>query len=189
MCGVPVPFIFILMSIFFGFLPIMMVFVLFILTSAPILVHYFLLKYVACKVIRNLDFVYLRFFRARQHLRSLAPIMNEYGWFWWPNHIREPWGLKLPGICLTGEEKPRKNLTQETCPERGSNPGPLRDRRACYNLSHSGGQETLMSFDSRNLELSTNYEKRTITKCHLFDCNYLSTLIQPSKGLHTRIIY
>ena len=41
-------------------------------------------------------------------------------------------GLKLPDNCRTGEEKPRKNLTQETCPDRGSNPGPLRDRRACY---------------------------------------------------------
>ena len=30
--------------------------------------------------------------------------------------IRGPWGLKLPDICLTGEEKPRKNHTQETCP-------------------------------------------------------------------------
>ena len=30
---------------------------------------------------------------------------------------------KLPDICLTGEENPRKNLTQETCPDRGSNPG------------------------------------------------------------------
>ena len=39
-------------------------------------------------------------------------------------------GLKLPDICLTDEEKPRKNLTQETCPDRGSNPGPLRDKRA-----------------------------------------------------------
>ena len=48
-------------------------------------------------------------------------------------------GLKLPDICLTGEEKSRKNLTQETCPERGSNPGPLRDRRACFHLVHSGG--------------------------------------------------
>ena len=48
-------------------------------------------------------------------------------------------GLKLPDICLTGEEKPRKNLTQETCPYRGSNPGPLRDKRACYHLLHSGG--------------------------------------------------
>ena len=48
-------------------------------------------------------------------------------------------GLKLPDNCLTGEKKPRKNLTQETCPDRGSNPGPLRDRRACYRLAHSGG--------------------------------------------------
>ena len=38
-------------------------------------------------------------------------------------------GLQLPDICLTDEEKPRKILTQETCPDRGSNPGPLRDRR------------------------------------------------------------
>ena len=37
-------------------------------------------------------------------------------------------GLKLPDICLTGEEKPRKNLTQETCPDWESNPGPLRDK-------------------------------------------------------------
>ena len=48
-------------------------------------------------------------------------------------------GLKFPDICLTGEEKPRKNLTQETCPDWGSNPGPLRDKRACYHLLHSGG--------------------------------------------------
>ena len=48
-------------------------------------------------------------------------------------------GLKLPDICFTGEEKPRKNLTQETCPDRGSNTGPLRDKRACYHLLHSGG--------------------------------------------------
>ena len=49
-------------------------------------------------------------------------------------------GLKLPGIRLTGEEKPRKNLSQETCPDRGSISEPLRDRRACYHLFHSGGQ-------------------------------------------------
>ena len=45
-------------------------------------------------------------------------------------------GLKLPDISLTGEKKTRKNLTQETCPDRGSNPGPLRDRHACYRLFH-----------------------------------------------------
>ena len=49
-------------------------------------------------------------------------------------------GLKLPDICLTGEEKPRKNLTQETCPDWGSNPGPLCDKRAYYHLLHSGGR-------------------------------------------------
>ena len=48
-------------------------------------------------------------------------------------------GLKFPDICLTGEEKPRKNLTEETCPDRGSNPGLLREKRACYHLLHSGG--------------------------------------------------
>ena len=45
-------------------------------------------------------------------------------------------GLKFPDICLTGAEKPGINLTQETCPERESNPGPLRDKRACCRLSH-----------------------------------------------------
>ena len=49
-------------------------------------------------------------------------------------------GLKLPDICLTDEEKPRKNLTQETCSDRGLNLGPLHDRRACYRLAQSGGQ-------------------------------------------------
>ena len=49
-------------------------------------------------------------------------------------------GLKLSDICLTGVEKPQKNLTQESCPDRESNPGPLHDRRACYRLFQSGGQ-------------------------------------------------
>ena len=51
-------------------------------------------------------------------------------------------GLKFPDIYLTGEEKPRKNLLQETCPDRGSNPGPLFDRRACYRPFHNGGLRT-----------------------------------------------
>ena len=38
-------------------------------------------------------------------------------------------GLKLPDTCLTSEEKPKKNLTQKTCPDRESNLVPLRDRR------------------------------------------------------------
>ena len=59
-------------------------------------------------------------------------------------------GLKLPDICLTGEEKPRKNLTQETCPDRGSNPGPLHDKRACNHLLHSGGLQSI-DFDLSHL--------------------------------------
>ena len=54
-------------------------------------------------------------------------------------------GLKLPDICLKGEEKPRKNLSQETCPDRGLNPGPLHDRRAYSHLTHSGGHGNMLS--------------------------------------------
>ena len=50
----------------------------------------------------------------------------------------DPVGLKLPDICLTSEKKPRKKLTQETCPDWGSNPGPLRDKRTSHRLFHSG---------------------------------------------------
>ena len=51
-------------------------------------------------------------------------------------------GLKLLDIRLSSEENPRKNLTQDTCPDRGSNQGPLRDKRAWYHLFHSGGRYT-----------------------------------------------
>ena len=60
-------------------------------------------------------------------------------------------GLNLPDICLTGEEKPRKNLTKEICPDQGSNPGPLHESRACYRLFHSGGH--ILSLE---LKLSEN---------------------------------
>ena len=43
-------------------------------------------------------------------------------------------------FVLQVRKNPEKNFTQETCPDRGSNPGPLRDKRACYHLLHSGGQ-------------------------------------------------
>ncbi|PSN29100.1 hypothetical protein C0J52_27979, partial [Blattella germanica] len=46
-------------------------------------------------------------------------------------------GLKFPEICLMGEEKLQKNLTQETCPDRELNPGPLRERRIRYPLLHN----------------------------------------------------
>ena len=79
------------------------------------------------------------------HIKHTLSHPNKANMEWWlrrPNDIRRSWeGLKFPDICLTGKEKPRKNLTQETCPDRGSNPGPLRDKRACYHLLHSGGRQ------------------------------------------------
>ena len=63
--------------------------------------------------------MYIYGFRVHQHLRSLVPVMidddNDGQMI-----FEDLGGLKLPNICLTGEEKPRKNLTQETCPDRGS---------------------------------------------------------------------
>ncbi|PSN50350.1 hypothetical protein C0J52_07583 [Blattella germanica] len=42
-----------------------------------------------------------------------------------------------------GEEKPQKNLTQETCPDRESNLGPLRDRRIRYPLLHNASLKNI----------------------------------------------
>ena len=73
--------------------------------------------------------MYISGFRARQHLRSLAPVMKDdndgqmiFG---------DLGGLKLPGICLTGVEKPRKILTQETCPTGD------RTRARCVTSAHA----------------------------------------------------
>ena len=71
-----------------------------------------------------------------------APIhtnkVNLKGWLWWLNYIRGPCGPNASYHLSYKRGKPRKNLTPETCPDRGSNPGPLRDRRAYYHLLHSG---------------------------------------------------
>ena len=74
------------------------------------------------------------------------------------NHV----GLKFPDICLTGEEKPQKNLSQQTYPDRGSNPGPLRNTRACYRLLHSGGHNNAAYQGFSNY--GTLYENGTRSK-------------------------
>ena len=100
--------------------------------------------------------------RQHEHERQYTPYnhslihsnkANVKGWLWGPNYIREAVGLKVPDICLTGEEKFRKNLTQNTCPNRGSNPCPVRDRRACYCLLHSGGLGKLHYRDKISLSI------------------------------------
>ena len=62
------------------------------------------------------------------------------GWLWRPNDIRGACGPEASWLLSYRWGKtPKKNLNQETCPDRGSNPWPLRDRRACYHLFDSGG--------------------------------------------------
>ena len=107
---------------------------------------------------------------------------NKANMKWWlrrPNDIRGPWGIKFPDIYLTFEEKPRKNLTQETCPDRGSNPGPLRDKRACYHLLHSGGlaaiptQKKLFRVNFRStLVLHIRRWCNYFTSCGIFNTNF-----------------
>ena len=54
-------------------------------------------------------------------------------------------GLKLPDICLTGEEKPRINLTQETCPDRDRN----RDR--CVTGAHAASWPSAVDVTVSNM--------------------------------------
>ena len=79
--------------------------------------------------------------------------------------------VNLPDICLTGEEKPRKTLTQETCTDRRLNPDPLRDSRACYRLSHSGGPSVVI-FSSMQpqaglLYLDQHADQRLLLRQHI----------------------
>ena len=91
------------------------------------------------------DFIYTSFFiccnlcfRARQHPRSLAPVMNDFWWFWWPIISGDGCGLRFPDICLTVEENPGKNFNQENWPDRGSNQAP-RWEATVLPLDHSDG--------------------------------------------------
>ena len=55
------------------------------------------------------------------------------------NDIRGPCRPKSSwNLSYRWRKIPKKNLTQETSPDRGLNPDPLRDRRAWYRLLHSG---------------------------------------------------
>ena len=57
--------------------------------------------------------------------------------------------LKLPVICLIGEEKTRKRPHPGNLSRPGSNPGPLRDRRAYYRLPNSGERLRNINFQNR----------------------------------------
>ena len=78
-------------------------------------------------------------FKARQHLRSLAPAMNDFlmmmandirGWLW----------PKFSWLCLTAEEKTRKKPQPGKLARPGIEPGPARWEATTLPLDHSGGQ-------------------------------------------------
>ena len=67
--------------------------------------------------------------RTRKTIRIIhAPIhsnkANMRGWLWGPNDIRGPCGPKASWhLSYRWGEIPKKNLTQKTCPDQGSNRG------------------------------------------------------------------
>ena len=63
---------------------------------------------------QSMSRVYIWGFRARQHLRSLTPVMNDFCWLWWPVIFGDGWDLSFPNFCLTDEEKPGKTSTRKT---------------------------------------------------------------------------
>ena len=75
------------------------------------------------------------YFSARQHLRSLAPVMSDFLWLWWSMISGNGCGLSFPNIYLTVEENSRKILNQENWPDCVSNTGSLGERQCCYPLT------------------------------------------------------
>ena len=81
--------------------------------------------------------MYISGFRTCQHLRSLAPVMNDDdGQMIFGDLV----GLKLPDICLTGEEKPRK-----TSPRKLVLTGD-RTRARCMTSAHATTCSTAVDF-------------------------------------------
>ena len=63
------------------------------------------------------------------HTPIHANKVNMKGWLWRENDIRGPCGPNASWhFSYRWEKNPIIRLTQETCPDRGSNPSPLRDR-------------------------------------------------------------
>ena len=74
-----------------------------------------------------------------------------------------------------------KNLTQETCPDRGSNPDPLRDRRARCRLAHSGGRKGWRTNRAHDIEIYSKAHSLTFSSLYLRH----SSFSNPSVALTT----
>ena len=81
--------------------------------------------------------------RQHKHERQYTSInTNKANMEWWlrrPNDIQGPCGPKVSRhLSYRWGKTPRKPHPGNR-PDRGSNSGPLRDKRACYHLLHSSG--------------------------------------------------
>ncbi|PSN29085.1 hypothetical protein C0J52_28056, partial [Blattella germanica] len=88
----------------------------------------------------------------------------------------DPLGLKFPDISLMGEEKHQKNLTQETCLDRESNPDPLRVRRIRHPLLHN-----VILYGCETWTLILREEK----KLRVFKCKVLRKMFGPKRDEET----
>ena len=89
-----------------------------------------------------------------RHILRHSNKANMKSWLRRPNDIRGSCGPKVSWHLFYMWGKTPKKLTQETCPDRGSNPGPLRDRRACYRLFHSVGSFTIIRRKKEKLKIA-----------------------------------
>ena len=80
------------------------------------------------------------------HTKHTPIHTNKANMEWWlrrPNDIRGPCGPKVSRhLSYRWGKTPKKPHP------RGSNPGPLRDKRACYHLLHSGGLAQYKLFEN-----------------------------------------
>ena len=88
--------------------------------------------------------------RTRKTIHAIhAPIhsnkMNMKKWLWRPNDVRGPYEPKASWHVSYRWRKTLKKPHPGN-PDRGSKLGPMRDRRACYRLFHSGGQISIHKY-------------------------------------------
>ena len=74
--------------------------------------------------------------RQHKHERQYTPRTNSV------IPTRRIWNDDYDGQMIFGDLGGLK--FPDICPDRGSNPGPLRDKRACYHLLHSGGRLNIL---------------------------------------------
>ncbi|PSN51033.1 hypothetical protein C0J52_26099 [Blattella germanica] len=82
-------------------------------------------------------------------------------------------GQMMSGDRLGLKRNPKKNLTQETCPDRKSNPGSLRERRIRYPLLHNG----------RKIIIKLKIYKTVILPVILYGCETWTLTLKEEKRL------